>query len=89
MYEQGTNQAPVHSIIKVELALYSFKQTEGMSNAVYLEKMKSVIEVYEHASGKSRTSATRVTECTDMTNVDPNNPALVRAARAIGMTVAR
>jgi hypothetical protein len=52
MYQQIANQAPVHSLINVEMNLYKFRQMENMSNAVYLEKLKGLIEVYEHASSE-------------------------------------
>ena len=89
MYQQAANQAPVHSLLEAEAALHKFRQTENMSNATYLEKVKSLIEVYEHAGGEPGTNAQRVIEFTDLTDVDPDDENEVAAAEERGRAAAR
>ena len=88
MYQQAANQAPVHSLLEAEAALHKFRQTKNMSNVTYLEKVKSLIEVYEHAGGEPGTNAQHVIEFTDLTDVDPNDENEVAAAEECGRAAA-
>ena len=84
MCQQTTNQAPVHSLIEAEAALHKFRQTENMSNTTCLEKLKSLIEVCEHAGAEPGATPQRVADHTDLTNVNEDNVEAVTAAAAHG-----
>ena len=60
LYNQATMKKEVHSFINVEAALQCFRQGEQMSNSKYLEKLKRLIEVFEHMGSKPDTSLARV-----------------------------
>ena len=82
MYQCITNQALVHSLIDAETNLHKFRQTENMSNAVYLEKLKGLIEVYEHAGGEPGMSQQCIADFTNLDGVDENNADAVAMAMA-------
>ena len=89
MCQRVTNQAPAHSLIDAETNLHKFRQTENMSNTAYLEKLKSLVEVYEHAGGEPGMTQQRVANFTDLTGVDPNNAVAAAAAAAAGRAAAK
>ena len=47
----ATTRKDVHALIDAESALYKFRQSKLMPNSEYLEKLKGLIEVYEHFGG--------------------------------------
>ena len=47
LYSGATTRKDVHSLINTESDLHKFKQSEGMSNSDYHEKLKGLIEIYE------------------------------------------
>ena len=50
----------MHALIDAETTLMRFCQSERMSNSDYLEKLRDLVEVYEHLSGEPGTSKARV-----------------------------
>ena len=60
LFTGATTRKDVHALIDAESALYRFRQSERMTNSEYLEKLKGLIEVYEHFGGEPGTGATRV-----------------------------
>jgi hypothetical protein len=51
MYTKSTNRHPIHALVDAETALHKFRQGDGMSNSDFLEKFKSLIDIYEHTGG--------------------------------------
>lgn len=60
IYNRATSREATHSFIEAEEALMTFKQTKKMSNSDYLEKFKSLTEVYEHLGGQPGNNPERV-----------------------------
>ena len=60
LYHRATRRKDTHALLEAELALHKFRQTERMSNSDYLEKMRELVEVYEHLGGKPGCSEVRV-----------------------------
>ena len=58
--KRATSKKSTHAYIDAEYTLVSFRQPERMSNSAYLEKLKSLVEVFEHLGGEPGTSAARV-----------------------------
>ena len=62
MYTKSTNRHPVHALIDAEAALHKFRQGEGMTNSDFLEKFKSLVDIFEHAGGDLGSSVSRYRE---------------------------
>jgi hypothetical protein len=57
LFTGSTTRKGVHALIDAETALYKFKQSDRMTNSEYLEKVKGLVEVYEHFGGEPGVSA--------------------------------
>ena len=60
LYQWATRRKDTHALIEVETALMRFRQSECMSNSDYLEKLRDLVEVYEHLGGDPGTSSARI-----------------------------
>ena len=60
LYQRATRRQETHTLIEAEIALMHFRQSERMSNSNYLEKLRDLVEVYEHLSGEPGTSKARI-----------------------------
>ena len=60
LYQRATRRQETHALIEAETALMRFRQSERMSNSDYLEKLRDLVEVYEHLGGEPGTSKARV-----------------------------
>ena len=67
LYQRATRRQETHALIEAETALMRFRQSERMSNSDYLEKLRDLVEVYEHLGGEPGISKARV----DTLLVDP------------------
>ena len=67
LYQRATRRQETHALIEAETALMRFRQSERMSNSDYLEKLRDLVEVYEHLGGEPGTSKARV----DTLLIDP------------------
>ena len=59
MYTKSTNRDPTHAIYEAEAALMKFRQSDDMSNSDFLEKFKSLIDIYIHSGGDPGSAASR------------------------------
>ena len=83
LFTGATTRKNVHALIDAEMALYKFKQGERMSNSKFLEKLKGLVEVYEHFGGEPGTNSQRVNEELQDTAANPSNPTVVERASAV------
>ena len=60
LYHHATRRKDTHALLEAELALHKFQQTKRMSNSNYLEKLRELVEVYEHLGGEPGCSEVRV-----------------------------
>ena len=60
LYHRATRRKDTHALLEAELALHKFRQTEWMSNSDDLEKLRELVEVYEHLGGEPGCSEARV-----------------------------
>ena len=60
LYQRATRRQETHALIEAETALMRFRQSEQMSNSDYLEKLRDLVEVYEHLGGEPGTSKARI-----------------------------
>ena len=60
LYQRATRRQETHALIEAETTLMQFHQSERMSNSDYLEKLRDLVEVYEHLGSKPGTSKARV-----------------------------
>ena len=67
LYQRATRRQETHALIEAETVLMRFHQSERMSNSDYLEKLRDLVEVYEHLGGEPGISKARV----DTLLVDP------------------
>jgi hypothetical protein len=51
MYTQATNCHATHAIIDADIALVKFRQGDDMSNSDFLEKFKSLVDIFIHTGG--------------------------------------
>ena len=65
-----------------ELSLYTFRQGETMTNGIYLEKYKGLIEHDEHYGGQPGLQEIRVQAKLDTLAADPAAPTDVETAQA-------
>ena len=68
LYQRATRRQETHALIEAETTLMRFRQSERMSNSDYLEKLRDLVEVYEHLRGEPSTSKARV----DTLLIDPD-----------------
>ena len=68
VYQRATRRHETHALIDAETTLMRFRQSERMSNSDYLEKLRDLVEVYEHLGGEPGTSKARV----DSHLIDPD-----------------
>ena len=68
LYQRATRRQETHALIEAEMTLMRFRQSERMSNSDYLEKLRDLVEVYEHLGGEPGTSKARV----DTFLIDPD-----------------
>jgi hypothetical protein len=57
MYTKATNRHPTHALYEADNALAKFRQGDDMSNSDFLEKFKSLIDIFIHAGGDPGCSA--------------------------------
>ena len=60
LYHRATHRKDTHALLEAELTLQKFRQTEQMSNSDYLEKLRELVEVYEHLGGEPGCSDSRI-----------------------------
>ena len=60
LYQRATRRQETHALIEAETTLMRFRQSECMSNSDYLEKLRDLVEVYEHLGGEPGTSKARI-----------------------------
>ena len=68
VYQRTTRRHETHALIDAETTLMRFRQSERMSNSDYMEKLRDLVEVYEHLGGEPGTSKARV----DSLLIDPD-----------------
>ena len=68
LYQRATRRHETHALIDAETTLMCFRQSERMSNSDYLEKLRDLVEAYEHLGGEPGTSKARV----DSLLIDPD-----------------
>jgi hypothetical protein len=59
MYTKATNHHPTHAFYEADIALGKFCQGKDMFNSDFLEKFKSLIDIFIHASGDPGCSSAR------------------------------
>ena len=59
MYTKATNRHPTHALYEADNALAKFRQGDDMSNSDFLEKFKSLIDIFIHAGGDPGCTAIR------------------------------
>jgi hypothetical protein len=74
MYTKSTNRHPTHTLYEAEAALIKFRQGDDMSNSDFLEKFKSLLDIYIHASGDPSCTSARYRDFT-LDTEDPDNDA--------------
>ena len=67
LYQRATRRQETHALIEAEITLMRFRQSERMSNSDYLEKLRDLVEVYEHLGGEHGTLKARI----DSLLIDP------------------
>ena len=67
LYQRATRRQETHALIEAEITLMRFRQSERMSNSDYLEKLRDLVEVYEHLGSEPGTSKARI----DSLLIDP------------------
>lgn len=60
LYQRATHRQNTHTLIEAETALLKFHQNKRMSNSDYLERLRELIEVYEHLGGEPGVSKSRI-----------------------------
>ena len=63
LYHRATRRKDTHALLEAKLALHKFRPTEQMSNSDYLEKLRELVEVYEHLGGEPGCSDSRINAC--------------------------
>jgi hypothetical protein len=51
MYTKSTNRHPAHALYEAKAGLIKFRQGDDMSNSDFLEKFKSLLDIFIHAGG--------------------------------------
>jgi hypothetical protein len=59
MYTKATNRHPTHALYEADNALAKFRQGDDMSNSDFLEKFKSLIDIFIPAGGDPGCTASR------------------------------
>jgi uncharacterized membrane protein YgcG len=59
MYTKATNCHPTHTFYEADIALGKFRQGEDMSNSDFLEKFKSLVDIFIHAGSDPGCSSAR------------------------------
>jgi hypothetical protein len=72
MYTKSTNCHPTHALYEADVALMKFRQGDNMSNSDFLEKFKSLIDIFIHAGGDPGCATTRYHDFA-LDNEDPDN----------------
>ena len=60
LYQRATRRQETHALIEAETSLMRFRQSERMSNSDYLEKLRDLVEVYEHLGWEPGVSKVRI-----------------------------
>ena len=74
LYTGATTRHPIHSLQEAEEALMSFRQGDNMSNHVYYEKFKGLVERYEHHGGQPGQINARIQHYLDQYAADAADP---------------
>ena len=74
LYTGATTRHPIHSLQEAEEALMSFRQGDNMSNHVYYEKFKGLVERYEHHGGRPGQINSRIQHYLDQYAADAADP---------------
>ena len=80
LFSGATTRKNVHSKIDAATALYKFKQGDQMTNSEYLEKLKGLVEVFEHFGGQPGIEQDRIDA--HITAADAANPTDAEIAAA-------
>jgi hypothetical protein len=75
MYTKSTNRHPTHALYEADVALIKFRQGDDMSNSDFLEKFKSLLDIFIHAGGNPGCAATRYRDFALDSEEDPDNNA--------------
>ena len=75
LYHRATCWKDTHALLEAEVALHKFRQTKRMSNSDYLEKLRELVEVYEHLGGEPGCSDNRI----NASLIDPSWPTQTRS----------
>ena len=70
MYTKSTNRHPTHALYEAKAALIKFCQGDDMTNSDFLEKFKSLIDIFVHAGGDPGCAASRYHDFA-LANEDP------------------
>ena len=82
LFTGATTKKDTEALQDAELSLYTFRQGETMTNDIYLEKYKGLIERYEHHGGQPGLQEIRVQAKLDTLAADPAAPTDVETAQA-------
>jgi hypothetical protein len=74
MYTKSTNRHPTHALYGTKAALIKFHQGYDMSNSDFLEKFKSLLDIYIHAGGDPGCTSAHYRDFT-LDTKDPDNDA--------------
>jgi uncharacterized membrane protein YgcG len=72
MYTKSTNHHPTHTLYEAEATLVKFRQGDDMSNSDFLEKFKSLLDIYIHAGGDPGCTSARYGNF-KLSTEDPDN----------------
>jgi hypothetical protein len=72
MYTKSTNHHLTHALYEAETALIKFCQGDNMSNSDFLEKFKSLLDIFTHAGGDPGCTSARYHDF-KLPTEDPDN----------------
>ena len=82
LFTGTTAKKDTEALQDAELSLYTFHQGETMTNSIYLEKYKGLIECYKHHGGQPGLQEIQVQAKFDTLAADPAAPTDVETAQA-------
>ena len=74
IYQRNTTRKAVHSYIDAKIALHNFRQDQEMETAVFLERFKELVHVYEELGGEPGASTARIQTKLNDIAANANNP---------------
>jgi hypothetical protein len=72
MYTKSTNRHPTHALYETKAALIKFRQGDDMSNSDFLEKFKSLLDIFIHTGGDPSCASVRYGDF-KLPTQDPDN----------------